>query len=35
MTKEATHMGVAGFVTDQDGEEVEGAKVSEANFLSL
>ena len=25
---EATHMGVAGFVIDQDGEEVEGAKVS-------
>ena len=25
---EATHSGVAGFVIDQDGEEVEGAKVS-------
>ena len=25
---EATHMGVAGFVTDQDGREVEGAKVT-------
>ena len=25
---EATHMGVAGFVVDQDGREVEGAKVA-------
>ena len=26
---EATHLGVAGFVLDQDGNQVEGAKVSD------